>query len=72
MSDAQFNPTPPPVKRLTRSSSDSMIAGVCGGIAEYTGVDANLIRLLVVVGTILGFGSLAVLYVVAWVLMPKA
>jgi len=72
MSDAQFNPTPPPVKRLTRSSSDSMIAGVCGGIAEYTGVDANLIRLLVVVGTILGFGSLAVLYVVAWLLMPKA
>jgi phage shock protein C len=58
-------------KRLVRSDDDRWIGGVCGGIAEYTGVDAALIRLLVAVGTILGFGSLILAYVAAWVIMPK-
>ena len=38
---------------------------------DYAGLDANLVRLLVVLGTVLGFGSLLVAYVVAWVLMPQ-
>jgi phage shock protein PspC (stress-responsive transcriptional regulator) len=59
-------------KRLERSNDDRWIGGVCGGLAEYTGVDAGLIRLIVALGTILGFGSLIVAYVVAWVIMPKA
>ena len=70
-------PTPQPapqagVKRLTRSRDDRWIGGVCGGIAAYTGIDATLVRVLVAVGTILGFGSLLVAYLVAWVLMPEA
>lgn len=72
MSDAHQPVGQPPVRRLVRSNTDSMIAGVCGGVAQYAGVDANLVRLVVVLGTIFGFGSLAVLYLVAWVLMPKA
>jgi phage shock protein C len=59
-------------KRLERSNDDRWIGGVCGGLAEYTGVDAGLIRLVVALGTILGFGSLIVAYVVAWIIMPKA
>lgn len=59
-------------KRLQRSTEDRWIGGVCGGLADYTGVDAGLIRLIVAVATILGFGSLIVAYVVAWVIMPKA
>lgn len=67
------NTTPQPTaKRLTRSREDRWLGGVCGGIASYTGVDATLVRLLVAVGTILGFGSLLVAYLVAWVLMPEA
>ncbi len=65
------NEQPHVAKRLTRSRTDSMLGGVCGGLASYTGLDANLIRVLVVLGTLLGFGSLAVLYVVAWVLVPQ-
>jgi phage shock protein C len=57
--------------RLMRSRDDKWVAGVCGGVARYTGVDANLIRLVVVLGTIFGFGSLLVAYVVAWILMPQ-
>jgi len=64
------NEQPHATKRLTRSRTDSMLGGVCGGLAAYTGLDANLIRVLVVLGTLFGFGSLAVLYVVAWVLVP--
>lgn len=59
-------------KRLQRSIDDRWIGGVCGGIADYTGADANLVRLIVVVGTLLGFGSLIVAYLVAWLIMPKA
>ena len=58
-------------KRLVRSRDDRWLGGVCGGVARYAGVDANLVRLLVVLGTIFGLGSLLVAYVVAWVLMPE-
>ena len=67
------HPNPQPTaRRLTRSRDDRWLGGVCGGVAAYAGVDATLVRLLVVVGTILGFGSLLVAYLVAWVLMPEA
>ncbi|MBC7631213.1 PspC domain-containing protein, partial [Aeromicrobium sp.] len=59
------------MKQLTRSRDDKWLGGVCGGLSTYTGIDANLIRLVVAVGTILGAGSLIVAYVVAWVLMPS-
>jgi phage shock protein C len=36
--------------------------GVCGGIANYFGWDANLVRVAWVLGTILGFGSLILIY----------
>ena len=59
-------------RRLQRSRTDKWFGGVCGGIAEYTGAEAGLIRFIVAVGTLLGFGSLFLAYIVAWVLMPKA
>jgi phage shock protein C len=73
MSNVNPTPTQAPAtnKRLTRSRSDSMIGGVCGGVAEYTGVDANLVRLIAVLGTIFGFGSILVVYLIAWLLVPQ-
>ena len=59
-------------KRLQRSTDDRWIGGVCGGLADYTGVDAGLIRLIVTIATILGFGSLILAYIAAWLIMPKA
>jgi phage shock protein C len=58
-------------RRLARSADDRWLGGVCGGVAAYAGVDANLVRLLVVLGTVLGLGSLLVVYVIAWILMPQ-
>jgi phage shock protein C len=46
--------------RLDRANGKLM--GVCGGIANYFGWDANLVRIAWVLGTILGFGSLILIY----------
>jgi phage shock protein C len=65
-------PGAPEVRRLTRSRDDKYLGGVCGGVAAYTGVDANVVRLLAVLGTVLGFGVLVFAYVAAWLLLPEA
>ena len=57
-------------RQLTRSENDKMIAGVCGGIAEFFGVDATLVRVAMVLLSIFGAGVL--LYVVLWLVVPKA
>lgn len=65
-------PLAPPVRRLARSSSDSMIGGVCGGIARHLNLDPTLVRVLAVVALCFGFPGVFVGYVVAWAIMPKA
>lgn len=47
-----------------------MIAGVCGGIAEYFDVDSTLVRLLTVLIVLLG-GAGIVAYIIAWIIVPK-
>ncbi len=64
-------PSRVPQKRLVRSRDDRMVAGVCGGVAEYLGIDATLVRILVVVGTVIGFGSLVLAYLIGWILIPE-
>jgi phage shock protein PspC (stress-responsive transcriptional regulator) len=62
-------PTAPTAKRLTRG--DGWLGGVCAGVADYLGLDVTLVRLLTVLGTILGVGSLVLVYLVAWILVPR-
>ena len=64
-------PAPGTPKRLVRRRDDRMVAGVCHGVAAYLGVDVTLVRLLTVIGAIIGFGTVAIAYVVGWVLMPE-
>jgi phage shock protein C len=58
-------------RKLRRSRDDRMVAGVCGGIARMFGVDAAIVRILLVAATLLGFGTGAVLYLVAIFVMPE-
>jgi phage shock protein C len=60
--------------RLTRSATDSKIAGVCGGIAEYLHTDSTLVRLVwAVLAVVPGcFVGGVVAYIIAWILLPKA
>ncbi len=63
--------TPRPGKRLTRSRDDQMIAGVCGGIARYVGMDPTLVRVLAVIAAIFAFPGALIGYLVAWAIMPQ-
>jgi phage shock protein C len=57
-------------KRLERKLQGRWLAGVCAGLADYLGVDANLIRVIVAVLVLFGgFGALV--YVMAWALVPE-
>ena len=57
-------------KRLYRSRRDVMIAGVCGGIAEYFDIDPTIVRLIAVV-LILGWGSGLLAYLIAVLIIAK-
>lgn len=57
--------------RLRRSATESMVAGVCGGLAEYFNIDPVIVRLIFVVVTLTsGLGLPA--YLILWVVMPGA
>jgi phage shock protein C len=58
-------------RRLYRSRHSRMIAGVCGGIAEYFGWDPAVVRLVFLASLLLP-GPQAVIYLVAWILVPPA
>ena len=58
-------------KRLYRSMNNKMIAGVCGGVAEYFGLDPALVRLGWIVFCALG-GSGVLAYIIAAIVIPKA
>ena len=71
MTNNVLNEATDQVKKLRRSRSDKMIAGVCGGVAKLIGVDAAILRIILVAATLLGFGTGAILNVAAWILMPE-
>lgn len=61
-------------KRLHRSATDSKLAGVCGGLAEYWDVDSTVVRLVWVLLVIfpVPFVPAILGYLVAWIVIPKA
>jgi phage shock protein PspC (stress-responsive transcriptional regulator) len=61
---------PPASKRLERKVTGRWVAGVCAGLAAYTGVDATVIRLIFAVLTFFG-GVGAIAYVIGWALIPE-
>ena len=60
---------PPQRPPLRRSRTDRVISGVCGGFAATLGIDAALLRILLVVGTVFTGGALLLVYGVAWLVM---
>ena len=58
-------------RRLTRSNRNKMIAGVCGGIAEYLQMDPTVVRVLYVLVSVLSAAFPGILaYIVLMFLMP--
>ena len=58
------------MKQLYKSNINRKIAGVCGGIGEYFGIDPTLVRLGFVALSLLAGGGLAV-YIIAAIIMPE-
>ena len=58
-------------RKLYRSETQRMVAGVCGGLAEYFNIDARVMRVLFLILAVFG-GSGIVIYLVMWILVPDA
>ena len=58
-------------KKLYRSNNEKMLAGVCGGLGEFLGLDPTLVRLIFAVLAILG-GHGIILYLIIWIIVPPA
>ncbi|MBO5520386.1 MAG: PspC domain-containing protein [Eubacterium sp.] len=59
------------MKELRKSGTNTVLAGVCGGIAEYLGCDPTIIRLLFIALSIF-VGSGLLVYILAAIIMPRA
>ena len=58
-------------KKLYRSSKQRMIAGICGGLAEYFDMDVNIMRLLFVAISLLSvLFPMVIFYIIAWIIVP--
>ena len=58
------------IARARRSTDDRMLAGVCGGLGRYLGVDPVLLRVVLALLTVFG-GAGAVIYIAMWLLLPE-
>jgi phage shock protein C len=67
--EAETEITVPSRRRLVRSSEDRVIAGVCGGLGRYLGVDSVLVRIAAILLVFAG-GAGIVLYVIGWIAIP--
>ncbi|MFD1739365.1 PspC domain-containing protein [Bacillus salitolerans] len=59
------------MNKLFRSRSNRQIAGVIGGLASYTGVDASLLRVIFVICLLMSFGTFALIYFVWMLIVPN-
>jgi phage shock protein C len=60
------------VKRLYRAPpKDSILGGVCAGIANYLEVDPVLIRVIWIIFTVISFGGGILAYILSWIIMPR-
>jgi phage shock protein C len=59
-------------RKLTRSSADKVVAGVCSGLADWIGWDVTLVRLIYVLISIFSAGFPGfIVYVILWVIMAS-
>jgi phage shock protein C len=59
------------MRKLYRSTTNSRITGLCGGLADYLGVSAGLLRFITVIAAFCSFGTTLLVYFIASMLTPK-
>ena len=58
-------------RKLTRSRSDRMLAGVCGGLAQFFGLDASLVRIAYAILTIFTAFAGVPVYILMWIIIHE-
>ncbi|WP_370798352.1 PspC domain-containing protein [Xylanibacter rarus] len=53
------------------SDKDRKIAGVCGGLADYFGIDSTIVRILWALAVMVSYGTGFILYLVFWLIVPR-
>ena len=60
-------------KPLRRPRSDRMLAGVCGGLAKYLGMDSTVVRVIYVLASVLTAAFPGILvYIIFWIIVPES
>jgi phage shock protein C len=57
-------------RKLYRSQTNRVVAGVCGGLADYFGVDVTIVRVLFIALAFIGGAALPI-YLAMWIIVPK-
>jgi phage shock protein C len=57
-------------KILVRSRKGRMLAGICAGVADYSGLDVTLVRVMVAVVSVITGGTGVLAYLAAWMIIP--
>jgi phage shock protein C len=61
------------MKQLRRSNKERMIAGVCGGIAEYFDLDPSIVRIVYVIISVISVAFPGILfYILMWIIVPQS
>ena len=58
-------------KKLFRSRHNRMLAGVCGGLADYFNIDPTLMRVITIVLAFTPFVPVIIIYLLLWLLIPE-
>jgi phage shock protein PspC (stress-responsive transcriptional regulator) len=58
-------------KQLIRPKEGRMVAGVCAGLGQFFGIDANIVRIVFAALTVFSAGAAALVYLIAWVVVPE-
>ncbi len=70
-SSSKGESNPPSGLILRRSKTNRVLAGVCGGIGEYLGIDPTIIRIIFIIITVFG-GSGIIIYLILWLVIPSS
>lgn len=58
-------------KQLKRSLNDRMLAGVCGGLAQFLGLDPSLVRIAYAILTVFTAFAGVIIYILMWIIVPE-
>jgi phage shock protein C len=59
-------------KKLYRSTGQKMLAGICGGLAEYFDIDVSIVRLMLIGGALVtAVLPMFFFYIIAWIVIPQ-